>query len=106
MLFRYEAVSGNVRVFVVGMNIVPLCVVHWLVVFCDASCFIHRAFILAWYFFFCAPITCSPVDGRVGGSRPVCMSSSVFEVVSLLLGGVGVTPGELMRSPQGVPPVG
>ncbi len=30
---------------------------------------------------------------------------SVVEVVSLLLGGSGVTPGELLRFPRGVPPV-
>ncbi len=105
MLFRSVFLFGNVRVFGVGMNRVQVCVIHWLFDFCAASCFICRAFILVLYFFFCAPITCFPVKGRVGGRRPVYVSSSVVEVVSLLLGGSGVTPEELLRFPRGVPPV-
>ncbi len=105
MLFQYVFLSGKVHIFGVGMNRVPVCVVHWLFNFCDATCFIRCAFILARYFFFCTPISCSPVEGRVGGRRPVYVASSVVEVVSLLLGGSGVTPRELLRFPRGVLPV-
>jgi hypothetical protein len=37
MLLRYVFLSRYVHILGMGMNMVPVCVVHWLFIFCNAS---------------------------------------------------------------------